>query len=429
MANVSTPLALSDTCSLNDVNRLCQFLEDHGTFRFPTLATGLFSAAAGEGGDFELTGYRNVWVRDNIHIAHGHWRWGQAEQAVAAVKALMAYFLKYEYRFSEIIAGRVGGADPMNRPHIRFDGLKLVELSEKWSHAQNDALGAFLWLACQLNSECRWNDAELGLLDQVALFLHHIQFWNDEDSGHWEEVRKVAASSIGVATAGIEAWYDLRKGSAPAMSLSSAFATEGTGKAIHIEGRQALSVILPAECIQPDPQQNRRYDAALLFLIYPYRIVSGEMADRIVADVLTNLAGTYGIRRYLGDSYWCADYKQKLAADVRTADFSDNLADRDRLLEPGLEAQWCLFDPIIAIHYGLKYERSGDPADREKQIAHLNRSLSQLSPADAPSGPYRCPESYYCERGRYVPNDICPLLWTQANLKLALIQIQQQLSR
>lgn len=429
MANATPLLALPDNCSLNDAQSLSQFLEAQGTFRFPTLTTGLFSAAAGEGGDFELTGYRNVWVRDNIHIAHGHWRWHQTGQAVAALKSLMAYFLKYEHRFKDIIEGRLDPSDPMNRPHIRFDGLRLVELDEKWSHAQNDALGAFLWLACQLNSECRWSEAELGLLDSVALFLNKIEFWNDEDSGHWEEVRKVAASSIGVATAGMEAWYRLRQGTSAAVSISTQFAAEGTGSTIHIPGRQALTSILPAECIQQDPTKNRRYDSALLFLIYPFQIVTGEMADRIVADVIANLAGTYGIRRYLGDSYWCADYKQKLAADVRTSDFSDNLADRDRLLEPGLEAQWCLFDPIIAIHFGLRFERTGDPADRQKQIAHLNRSLGQLTPADAPSGPYRCPESYYSERGKYVPNDICPLLWTQANLKLALTQLTEQLSR
>ena len=407
MVNSSAPLSLQDDCSPRDVAGLMQFLEQQGTFQFPTLPNGLFSAAAGEGGDFELTGYRNVWVRDNVHIAHAHWQWGQTDKAIAAMRSLMAYFLKHQHRFKNIIDGQVDSSDPMNRPHIRFDGHRLNELDEKWSHAQNDALGAFLWLASQMGGECAWNAAEVKLLDQVEAFLNVIQFWNDEDSGHWEEVRKISASSIGVAAAGIEAW--------PTRS----------GRPVETQGRETLNAILPSECTQPDPLKNRRYDSALLFLIYPYRVVSGQMADRIVEDVTMNLQGPHGIRRYLGDSYWCADYKEKLDANVRTADFSDNLADRDRLLEPGFEAQWCLFDPIISIHFGMRYERTGDQNDRQRQIQHLNRSLSQLTPPDSDCGPYRCPESYFRQRGVYVPNDICPLLWGQANLKLALMQLMK----
>ena len=308
----------------------------------------------------------------------------------------------------------------MGRNREECRGSPIEALTADVLAATNDALGAFLWLASRLHDDCHWNADELNLLANVAAFLNTIQFWNDEDSGHWEEVRKVAASSIGVATAGMEAWQ----------ALQERRSVEATGPSQweHQEGRQALKTILPHECIQSDPQKSRRYDSALLFLIYPYQVVTGEMADQIVADVTTHLAGTHGIRRYLGDSYWCADYRDKLSADVRTADFSDNLADRDRLLEPGLEAQWCLFDPIVSLHYGMRFERSGDREDRQRQIAHLNRSLSQLTPPGFERGPYRCPESYFRERGHYVPNDICPLLWTQANLKLALIKLKDQLS-
>ncbi|MDB5390874.1 MAG: hypothetical protein JWM11_6520, partial [Planctomycetaceae bacterium] len=121
-----------------------------------------------------------------------------------------------------------------------------------------------------------------------------------------------------------------------------------------------------------------------------------------------------------GDSYWCADYKTALAPEVRTSDFSDDLSSRDKLLKPGLEAQWCIFDPIISIHHGLNYQRTGDPLELERQIFHLHRSLGQLTGTETPFGPFLCPESYYCENGQYGPNDVTPLLWTQANLRLAL---------
>jgi hypothetical protein len=61
------------------------------------------------------------------------------------------------------------------------------------------------------------------------------------------------------------------------------------------------------------------------------------------------------------------------------------------------------------------------PECRAKQTEYLNRSLRQVTGADHTEiAALRCPELYYLEGGRYVPNDHVPLLWTQANLMLAL---------
>lgn len=419
-------LVLREQTLEDDAQRILHFLEQQGTFRFPTLGSGLFSAAIGDSGEFQLTGYRSVWIRDNIHIAHAHLVWGDAAKARGVLQALMKYLQKHQHRFTDAIEGRCDTREPMLRPHVRFDGDHLIELNEKWSHAQNDALGAFLWLYSQM-TEAPTPD-EWSLLVELVSFFGTIQYWQDEDSGHWEEVRKVAASSIGVAVAGIQQFRrhlftEPRFGGPP---VDFRYLTSGRSISLNDvndlmdRGERALESILPAECVQSDVTRYRLYDAALLFLIYPYKVVSPEMADRIVSNVTTHLMGDHGIRRYIGDSYWCADYKQKLAADQRTVDFSDNLADRDRLLEPGMEAQWCLFDPIVSIHYAMRYRRTGEMEDRRRQMHHLQRSLNQVTRPGSPFGAYRCPESYYCENGRYVPNDICPLLWTQANLKLAL---------
>jgi len=412
-------LTIREDSLVEDARRVLAFLEEQGTFRFPTLKTGLFSAAAGEGAEFDVTGYRSVWVRDNVHIAHAHLVWGEVDKAVAAMTSLMRFFVKHRHRFTDVISGRSDPNEPMRRPHIRFDGDKLAELSEKWSHAQNDALGAFLWLYSKLAvaSHVKPSREEAQVLADLVDFFRVVRFWQDEDSGHWEEVRKVAASSIGAATAGL---INYRDWLTSPMGSGLEIDTSTLADELCQQGLSQLEEILPWECRHDNPTQHRRHDAALLFLIYPYRIADETQADEIASDVTSHLMGEHGIRRYLGDSYWCADYKDKLAADQRTADFSDNLAERDRLLEPGLEAQWCLFDPILSIHYGLRHQRTGEAEDRRRQVHHLNRSLGQLTRADSRFGAYRCPESYFRERGRYVPNDICPLLWTQANLKLAL---------
>ncbi len=425
MPNIQHPAVqqfLRPRYCLNDVRELIAFLEEQGTFRFPTLQNGLFSASVAAGEEFGYTGYHHVWVRDNVHIAHAHLAIGLPDIAVRTARTLLAWFQKQRSRFEAIISGRADPQEPMNRPHIRFQGETLSDSAEKWSHAQNDALGYFLWLYCSLIREghLSWDAEAAELLPLFPRYWQAIRYWEDADSGHWEETRKIEASSIGVAVAGLREMRNVLR------------ATQGSGMAppqddlellvdeLLEQGSHALDAILPSECVQPDPQLKRRYDSALLFLIYPMRVVTGDMADQIVSDVTGHLQGEYGIRRYLGDSYWCADYKTALAPEVRTSDFSDDLSARDKLLKPGLEAQWCIFDPIISIHYGLRYQQTGNSTDLDRQILHIHRSLGQLTGPDSTFGEFKCPESYYCENGRYVPNDVTPLLWTQANLRLAL---------
>ncbi|MDA1230461.1 MAG: phosphorylase kinase, partial [Planctomycetota bacterium] len=144
---MTTPPAdwIQKSTTANEVRELTQFLTQQGTFQFPTLSNGLFSAAASEGGDFELSGYHNVWVRDNIQIAWAHLAvLNDATIPCECIRSLTAFFAKYRHRFTDVIDGTVDSSNPMHRPHIRFDGTNLTENTEKWAHAQNDALGYFL---------------------------------------------------------------------------------------------------------------------------------------------------------------------------------------------------------------------------------------------------------------------------------------------
>ncbi len=93
----------------------------------------------------------------------------------------------------------------MNRPHIRFDGATLEEISQKWAHAQNDALGYYLWMLCRmtLGDLLEPDEEQAGVIGHLVAYFRLIRFWQDEDSGHWEEARKIEASSIGVVTAAL----------------------------------------------------------------------------------------------------------------------------------------------------------------------------------------------------------------------------------
>ncbi len=427
---------LREQYSLDDVRAITRHLEEHGTFQFPTLPSGLFSAAITQSQELEYTGYQNVWVRDNIHIAHHFYVLGQQDKAVAAVSAITRFFHTQRNKLRDIITGKADPQNVMLRPHIRFDGVTLTELSEKWSHAQNDAIGYWLWLGSTLAHEGHWLPTadDVKLFSNFVQYLEAVRFWEDEDSGHWEEARKAGASSIGVATAGLIAVRDYFATMASAQmpfGATKSFVDQTCRRAESLieRGRAALTAILPSECVQADPTKQRRYDSALLFLIYPVRIVSDEQADRIVSDVVEHLQGPHGIRRYLGDSYWCANYKALLDPQNRTTDFSNDMAARDRLLQPGGEAQWCIFDPILSVIHGERFQATGDPERLRLQTEYVNRSLRQLTGDDSAFPPLRCPESYYLENDRWGPNDITPLLWTQANLRLALHSLEQSLSR
>ncbi len=421
---------LSEAPTLENIRQIKAFLREQGTFAFPSLPNGLFSAAAGETPDFEVTGYHNVWIRDNVHVAWSLWDRGRDRPAaIRCVQSLLRFFHSQHERLEAIIAGAVHPSEIQSRPHIRFDGPRLQELDEKWPHAQNDALGYLLWLSCLMLADEAFeaSPTDWSAISLLVEYFQAIEVWQDEDSGHWEENRKIAASSIGAVAAGLEALERLLTSSAvPPHPSRSLKLTEV--QTLLARCRQALQEILPWECRQSEPAKQRPHDAALLFLLYPLNQVQDpETEDQILSDVASHLTGPIGIRRYNGDSYWCNDYRQLFTPELRSSDFSEDIANRDCLLRPGHEAQWCLFDPIVACIYGRRFQRSHRPEDLHRHLAATRRSLAQLTRPEDRFAPYRCPESWFWEQGQWIPNDITPLLWTQANLLQALDSLEQSL--
>jgi phosphorylase kinase alpha/beta subunit len=403
---------------------LLTFLEDKRTFHFHCLDNGLFPATS-SAADQDASGYQHVWVRDNVHIAHAHYVWGDIQSASQTANSLMCFFQRQRHLMKQVIQRPEMAADPMNRPHVRFDGRCFKELDQKWPHAQNDALGYFLWFFSMLAKQhlVSFGEAELKTLADLVLYLQTINYWEDQDSGHWEETRKISASSIGAVVAGLREFAELCADQD--LYSKSTLRTRGIDAGcvddLLARGQDALNNILPYECRSCSEVSQRRYDAALLFLIYPLQVVTQEFASEILQDVKEALEGAIGIRRYLNDSYWCADYRSLFPASERTGDFSENMKARDAHIKPGEEAQWCIFDPIISCIHGLNFSND-QKAHKEGQLqAHyLNRAIGQLTADTVNTKAFQCPEAYFLENGEYVPNEHTPLQWTQANLKMAL---------
>ncbi|MFM6062037.1 MAG: glycoside hydrolase family 15 protein [Microcystis panniformis] len=417
--------------SLGDLQRLSAFLSENDVLRFPQLENGLFPAAL-VSNETEYTGYANVWLRDNVYLAYSHYIIGQTAIAVKNIQTLINYFQKFQRRFINIIQGRVNPEKIRERPHIRFEGRTLTEIDQVWQHAQNDALGYFLWFYCRLARE-KYVQLSPDCLETIALFplyFQAISYWQDEDSGHWEETRKIEASSIGVVVAGLRELKRLLIETEINLTAENRRITPAFLADLIEIGEQALYQILPAECLLPVPQA-RSYDAALLFLIYPLQVVETNIADQILNNVIVHLQGDYGIRRYLGDSFWCRDYRL-IPPEIRTTVLTERenwLQEQGRGLNLGEEAQWCIFDPIISAIFALKFQSTGQEKYLNLQTRYFNRSLGQITGKDSPVGEFKCPELYYLEQGKYIPNDATPLLWTQANLQIALELIKKSLSQ
>lgn len=420
----------ADGYTAAQVDALAAALDAHGTLRLTPLPSGLYPASSAA--DPDASGHRHVWVRDNVYVALALWRSGQPEPAVAVARGLLAFYGRHRHRFEvAVVAAGFDARDVMTRPHVRFDGLTLEEIPGRWAHVRNDALGYCLWLTATLAVRRVFTPTadEVETLRALVGYLEAIRFWDDEDGGHWDETRKIGASSIGAVDAGLRAWRELlraaqlRDGRLAGVTVPEARALELAATGLIDEAGRALLAILPAECTQPSSRQNRRYDAALLFLVHPLGVVHGALADRILEDVHAHLQGPVGIRRYLRDSYWAPDYERRGAADDRARDYNGDIETRDALLAgAGHEAQWCVFDPVLSALYGERRTAGGGAADRARQIGHFNRALAQVSED------WACPELYYERDGALVPNPHTPLLWTQANLRLALTVLRETAS-
>jgi len=358
-------------------------------------ANGIYPAAGGMNST-SVSGYQHAWLRDNVMVAYSRLEAGDVETAVACARGLMRFVESQAPRFAAVIAQPSLKETVESRPHVRFDADSLGELPGKWSQAQNDALGYLLWFRARLHNLGYWR-LEAAEREMVGLFTRYfeaIRYWEDPDSGAWEEARKVNSSSVGAVVAGLE---------------EARLAGAGVADSPIAAGRGLLARQLPMES-----PKLRGADAAVLFLVYPLEVVRDSTTrDLIVHLIQARLEGEIGIRRYIGDSYYCQDYDRWFPPELRSIDWSDRMEVRDEYLQPGCEAQWCLFDSLLSVIFGRFY------ADRDQQARYLQRAIAQLTPA------HHCPELYFLQRGCWTPGPHTPLLWAEANLSLALNQARR----
>jgi GH15 family glucan-1,4-alpha-glucosidase len=383
-------------------------LSNSGTLSIEPNSNGIYSASASQGPD-SSSGYQYAWLRDNVMVAFSRWECGETRSALKTLRGLAKFLQTQASKMEAIIAKPSRKESIDERPHVRFDARTLREISQTWAHAQNDALGYVAWSRFLFANETK-NKTEFDLTkeerDLYSLFPRYfkaIEFWKDRDSGAWEEARKLNSSSVGTVVAAlieIKRYLERR-------NRVRGFDRSELERLIAL-GQRTLKKQLPFES-----PPVRRTDSALLFLLYPLRVIKQkETAQLIVSLIRARLEGDFGIRRYTGDSYYCQDYDQWFPPEDRSADFSNRVDIRDEFLRPGCEAQWCIFDSLLSVIYSDCYFQDSIRAF-DNQLIHFNRAIEQITPEG------QCPELYYMKQGTYIPNENSPLAWAQANLAIA----------
>ncbi len=116
--------------------------------------------------------------------------------------------------------------------------------------------------------------------------------------------------------------------------------------------------------------------------------------------------------------------RSSTSTELRTAGLSDDLEARNAPAEGGDGGKWCIFDSILSVAYGyavmLQIARRAARISLPASGFFLDRALQQYPRRRTPGSASRLLQvRTTVKRGSGVPNDITPLLWTQADLRLA----------
>lgn len=231
-------------------------------------SSGLWAASLN--GDYR----GKIWIRDCVYILLCNIILGNKEKSQKAYDMLGILWAEYKDR----------------RPPICFDSnLNPISISNfltgESADIQNDTLGEMLWIYSFCNdhgykSHKAWKD----VVPRIIQLLEEEKYWEQPDSGIWEMEEEIRASSIGICVAGLRS---LR--------------TFGNDERIRwLANKGALEVFQ----LFPGETKNRKYDAVLLNLVWPFRMLPNSSCLEIIKSIVSNLKRQNAVIRFFGDPYY-----------------------------------------------------------------------------------------------------------------------------
>ena len=421
------------------------------------------------------TNYDAVWVRDSVWIYEGLKALGRDKEAKRVALRLWDYYSTdaQRSRMKNVIANPASAIDAMNCPHIRFDAkspnLDDVHVEQngelvpqEWNHKQNDAHGMFLLALSDALGTYNLDASEVteeraesfALLFQFFAATNYESF---EESGAWEEVDAVRASSVGLVAGAHHAWHAaLNNDSSFSAALNDAISKiedkhSSAMKSLEAGYQKRLAVVIDhLENGGESPHHSkesslyRGADSALLHLLTPYRLpgLTAGHVEKIV-EFVRSLERPTGILRYEQDSYQAMGYVWLKDGQLLHGTSDENFKARAKLFDQfghGTEPHW-FFDSMLGCVYldlAKEFSASGDSDKANKYvdlaIRAIKRHLGQmtgthtnLDPITADGEPvshYLLPESINVimkdGEHRYVTSIIVPLNWPMSSLSVCL---------
>lgn len=327
--------------------------------------TGLFAASSKS----VSTGYDKSWLRDNFYESLAFAVLKDYETVSKTIRALLDIFIKHEYKIDHAIAKKPQAKHEYI--HARFHPETFDEFWEDWGNKQNDSIGAILFLIGELEHHkihVLKSPNDFRITQKLVQYLATLNYWDDKDSGMWEENEEVHASSVGACVAGL---FSIKR--VPHIHVPVELIRNGKLK---------LNELLPRE------SEKKFVDLSLLSLIYPYHIVTPAQTKEILKNVEYHLVKERGVIRYKTDYYYNKN--------------------KDGHSE---EAEWTFgFSWLAIIYHNL--------GDKEKAAFYEKKTLETVNEKG------EVPELYFSNSSEYNHNS--PLGWSESLFIVALYLLNKK---
>lgn len=328
--------------------------------------SGLF-AASKKGID---TGYDKAWLRDNFYECLAFEVLGDLETVRKTYRAILDIFKKHESKIDHAISKKPEHTHQYIHP--RYHPETFEEYWEEWGNKQNDSIGCVLFKIGELEQRHKGlivvDEVDVRVLQKLVWYLSTLEYWNDPDSGMWEENQELHASSVGACLAGLSMAQHISGLPAGRQGV------EVPGELLE-KGRATLRAILPRE------SKQKFVDLALLSLIWPYGVANEEETAMILENVEYHLLRERGVIRYKGDKYYNKN--------------EDGWSE---------EAEWTFGLSWLAIIY----EKLGNAEKTQEYLEKAKQTVTKKG----------LPELYFSNSTKY--NDNTPLGWSESLFIVAL---------